>query len=295
MKKYTSLGALFIDFRSYKNMSQAELAGKFDVDIRTIIRWEKNETLLKPDKEEAMVDITFIPYQVIRNLNAPVSIPTFYDFNVRRYSLSTMSKELPDPNWILDLKTSTNRLRTIKYDSDLNEIIRSTLIQAHILKPISKELILKATQLLPELNKIIFDSSGFYSGHTVFLPISKRFYNKIKKRELSEEDITINDLVDYKKQKTPVFYAYDINTDCNENFMLLTAEIFNFFKRINRDYLYASYASRNDSFDLNSIIGVRIIWEDKELQKELKSLAPPRLYESDYETIKTFIDKHFFH
>jgi len=70
MKKYTSLGTLLIDFRAYKNMSQAELASKFDVDIRTIIRWEKNETLLKSDKEEDMVDITFIPYQVIRNLNA---------------------------------------------------------------------------------------------------------------------------------------------------------------------------------------------------------------------------------
>lgn len=293
MKKYTSLGTLLIDFRAYKNMSQAELASKFDVDIRTIIRWEKNKTLLKSDKEEDMVDITFIPYQVIRNLNAPVSIPTFYDFNVRRYALSSLSKELPDPNWILDLKSSTSRLRTIKYDSDLNEIIRCSLIQPHIVKPISKELILKATQMLPDINKIIFDSSGFYSGHSVFLPIPKRLYNKIKKRELSEEDITVNDLIDYKKQKTPVFYAYDINSDCNENFLLLTAELFNFLKKIDKNYLYASYASRSDSYDLNSILGVRLIWEDKELQKELKCLAPPRLYESDQETIKAFIDKHF--
>lgn len=293
MRKYTSIGALLVDFRAYKHMSQSELAGQFDVDIRTIIRWEKNETLLKSDKEEAMVDITFIPYQVIRNLNAPVSIPIFYDFNVRRYSLSSLSKELPDPNWVLDLKATTNRIRVIKYESDLNEIIRCTLIQPHIKKSISKELILKATQLLPDLNKIIFDSSGFYSGHSVFLPISKRLYNKIKKRELCEEDITVNDLIDYKKQKTPVFYAYDISNDCNENFLLLTAEIFNFIITMNRDYIYASYASRNDSYDINSIMGVRIVWEDIELQKKIKSLAPPRLYESDYLTFKTFIDKHF--
>ena len=47
MKKYTSLGDLIIGFRDLNNISQADLAGKFDVDIRTIIRWEKNETLLK--------------------------------------------------------------------------------------------------------------------------------------------------------------------------------------------------------------------------------------------------------
>jgi DNA-binding XRE family transcriptional regulator len=292
MKKYTSLGALLIDFRKYSSMSQADLASKFDVDIRTIIRWEKNETLLKSDKEEAMVDITFIPYQVIRNLNAPVSIPTFYDFNVRRYSLSSISKELPDPNWILSLKETSNRVRTIKYDSDLDDIIRCTLIQPHILKPISKEIILKATELLPELNKIIFDTSGFYSGHCVFLPISKRFYNKIRNRTFAEEDIKVTDLIDYKKQKTPVFYLYDLNNDCNENFLILVSEIFNFLKSIHGTYYYASYASRSDSYDLNAILGVEIVWEDKELQKKIKSLAPPRLYESNDVLFNKFINKH---
>ncbi|GGG54970.1 hypothetical protein [Bizionia arctica] len=292
MKKYTSLGALLIDFRNFNSMSQGELASKFDVDIRTIIRWEKNATLLKPDKEEAMVDITFIPYQVIRNLNAPVSIPTFYDFNVRRYSLSSISKELPDPNWILDLKETFDRARTIKYDSDLNDIIRGTLIQPHILKPISKELILKAVELLPELNKITFDTSGYYSGHCVFLPISKRLYNKIRNRTFTEEEITVDDLIDYKKQKTPVFYMYDLNSDCNENFLILASEVFNFLKNINSKYYYASYVSRSDSYDLNTILGVYIVWEDKELQKEIKSLAPPRLYESNDELFNKFLNKH---
>ncbi len=291
MKKYTSIGALLIDFRKFNNVSQAELASKFDVDIRTIIRWEKNETLLKPDKEEEMVDITFIPYQVIRNLNAPVSIPTYYDFNVRRYSLSNISKELPDPHWIIDMHAETNRMRTIKYESDLNEIIRYTKSQPHVAKPISKELILRATELLPDLNQIIFDTSGFYSGHNVFLPISKRLYNKIRKRTLTENDITINDLIDYKKHKNPVFYAYDMCSDCNENFFYLVASIFSFLKDIEKDFIYASYTSRNDSYHINSLMGTYIVWENKELQKEIKSLAPPRLYESNYAVFNEFLEK----
>ncbi|WP_417889442.1 helix-turn-helix domain-containing protein [Xanthomarina gelatinilytica] len=269
MKKYTSIGALLIDFRHFANMSQAELAAKFDVDIRTIIRWEKNETLLKADKEEEMVDITFIPYQVIRNLNAPVAIPTYYDFDVRRYSLSNISKELPDPNWIIDLHAETNRMRKIKYDSDVEEIIRYSKLLPHVVKPISKEIILKATELLPELNQIIFDTSGFYSGHNVFLPLSKRLYNKIRNRAITENDITVNDLINYKKQKKPVFYSYNMSSDCNENFFYLSASILDFLKQINRPYVYASYTSRNDTYHINSLMGVTIVWEDKELQKKL--------------------------
>jgi transcriptional regulator with XRE-family HTH domain len=291
MKKYTSIGALLIDFRNNKNMSQSELAAKFDVDIRTIIRWEKNETLLKSDKEEEMVDITFIPYQVIRNLNAPVSIPTYYDFNIRKYSLSNISKELPDPNWIIDIHAETNRMRTIKYDSDLEEIIRYSKMQHHVIEPISKEVILKATELLPELNQIIFDTSGFYSGHSVFLPISKRLYNKIRNRTLTENDITINDLINYKKHKNPVFYSYNMSSDCNENFFYIAACVINFLKKINRDYVYASYTSRIDSYHINALMGVFIVWEDKELQKEINSLAPPRLYESNHTIFKKFLEK----
>ena len=63
MKKYSSIGELLIDYRTLNNISQIDLASKFDLDIRTIQRWEKNITLLKADKEEEMVDITFIPYQ----------------------------------------------------------------------------------------------------------------------------------------------------------------------------------------------------------------------------------------
>ena len=142
MKKYSSIGELLIDYRTLNNISQIELASKFDLDIRTIQRWEKNITLLKADKEEEMVDITFIPYQVIRNLNAPVSIPTFYDFNTRKYSLSVIAQELPNPNWIKSkMNNTTERLRTISHNSDTENIIRCSLIQKHISKPIRKELI----------------------------------------------------------------------------------------------------------------------------------------------------------
>ena len=44
---------ILIDYRTLNNISQIELASKFDLDIRTIQRWEKNITLLKADKSKS--------------------------------------------------------------------------------------------------------------------------------------------------------------------------------------------------------------------------------------------------
>ena len=285
MKKYSSIGELLIDYRNLNNTSQIELASKFDVDIRTIQRWEKNMTLLKPDKEEEMVDVTFIPYQVIRNLNAPVSIPTFYDFELRKYSLSTIANELPDADWIKSkMAYTTERLRTISHNSDIYDIIRCSLVQKHISKSIRKELILKAVALLPELNSILFDSSGYYAGHIVFFPISQSCYKKIRDRSIKEEDLSELDFIDYHKEDNPVFYAYDICSDCNENMFYIAGSVLRFFSELkNKNYVYANYASRDDTYELNEHLGVTIVWEDKIKQKELKSKAPPRLYEGNFE------------
>ncbi len=285
MKKYSSIGELLIDYRNLNNISQIELASEFDVDIRTIQRWEKNITLLKPDKEEEMVDVTFIPYQVIRNLNAPVAIPTFYDLELRKYSLSAIANELPDPHWVKSkMDYSTERLRTISHNSDIEDIIRCSLVQKHISKPIRKELILKAVELLPELNSILFDNSGYYAGHIVFFPISQSCYNKIRDRSIIEEDLSELDFIDYKKEDNPVFYAYDICTDCNENLFYIAGAVLRFFSELkNKEYLYASYASRDDTYEFNKNLGITIVWENKIKQKEFKSNAPPRLYEGKFE------------
>jgi len=283
MKKYTSLGEILIDYRAVNSMSQADLAALLDVDIRTIIRWEKNETLLKPDKEEELVDITFIPYQVIRNLNAPVAIPVFYDFDIRKYSLSELSKELPNAQWFKQqIEKKTSRLRSFEYEDDYNIIQRSVQIQKHITTPISISILKQAKKLLPELNFIFFDTAGYYSGHSIFLPLRNSVYQKIKNKSLQEVDIKIEDLVDNSKEEFPVYYAYDINGDCNENLFYITGEILSFFKSLTSQYVYASLKSRYDTYKINEELGSNLIWEDKEAQESLQTKAPPRLYEANF-------------
>ena len=215
-----------MEYRRINMMSQIDLATLFDVDIRTILRWEKNETLLKPEKEKLLADITFIPYQVIRNLNAPVAIPTYYDFDLRKYSLSSISKDLPDADWIKEkIDKTTDRIRSINTDVDIDYIIRFTNLQNNNQKATSKELIRAASNMLPELNIIVSDTSGNYAGHCVYLPLSLETYEKIKRREIKEKQLNVGDLVNYKHQKTPVFYCHSITADCNENFFFIIGAI----------------------------------------------------------------------
>ncbi|MCK5782721.1 MAG: helix-turn-helix transcriptional regulator [Flavobacteriales bacterium] len=284
MKKYSTIGELLLDYRAINGLTKLDLAEKFDIDVRTINRWEKNQTLLKPEKEAEMVDITFIPYQLIRNLNAPVPIPTYYDFSLRKYSVSELSKDLPHVDWLGSIDIlSTERIRTISSDAELDLILRSTMNQPEINKKISKDILLRAIELLPEINLIIYDVSGFYSGHSIYFPLRNETYQKIRSREITEFDITLDDLVDFRTVENPVFYLFDMSADCNDNLFFIFGSLNVFFKEtLSSNYVTASFTSRSDSFSINEQLGSIIVWEDKEMQKELNSKAVPRLYETKF-------------
>lgn len=284
MKKYSTLGDLIKDYRKYHNLSQTDLASQFDVDIRSVIRWEKNETSLNPEKESRMAEITFIPYQVIRNLNTPNEISTFYDFDLRKYSLSAISSELPEADWIKSkIDVPTNRLRPISTKEDVDNIIRFTELQKNPLKNLNPELFEAAAKLMPELNLIIQDQIGAYSGHCVYFPLSLETYNAIKHRELQESDLKASDLVNYKTQKIPVFYCHSITADCNENFFYIIGAVLKFYRDSNlQNYIYALLTSRYDSHLMSEQLGVDTIWEDQEIKEKYKLIDAPRLVEGNF-------------
>lgn len=290
MKKYNSLGELLLDYRILNNISQVDLAAKMNVDIRTVIRWEANETLIKSEKEEELVEETFIPYQVIRNLNASVAIPTFYDFSLRKYALAELSVELPNADWIKSqMDNPTNRIRTINFKSDIDNILRYAHFLYDTPEPINKELICEAIKRLPELNLIISDSSGFYSGHCVIFPIRLSTFQKLKDRTITEGQLTVNDIVDYKKEPYPVFHFYDITADCNENVYYLLGDILRFFRDLAlTNYLVSSLTTRYDTYIINEQLGMELIWEDKQEQARLGLKAPPRFYKGNFDA---FLDK----
>lgn len=284
MKKYTSLGEIIQAFRKYNNLSQSELASKLDVDIRSVIRWEKNETLVNSEKEKVLTEVTFIPYQVIRNLNSSRPIATFYDFDLDKYSLSGISSELPDARWIgAKIDNPTDRIRPIETEQDIDHILRFTHIQRNPLKSEDRDLIIQATKIMPELNLIIEDHSGEYAGHCVYFPLSLDFYKQIRERTIIEKDIQASDLVNWQSQNPPVFYCHSITADSNENFFYIIGEVLKFYRDVAPEsYIYALLTSRYDSREMSEQFGVKTIWEDPELKEQYNMLGVPRLVEGDF-------------
>lgn len=284
MKKYLSLGELLIDYRTLNKLSQSDLAASLNVDIRTVIRWEKDETLVKPDKEEELAEETFIPYQVIRNLNATITIPTNYDFRIRKYSLAEISNELPETEWLKSqIENPTRRVRVIELESDFDSILRYAQFQHMMKKPFNRELITKTTKLLPQLNLIIVDDTGYYSGHCVVFSISHKTYERLKNREIKEEDLTIDDITDFRKEPKPVFYFYDVTADCNENIFYMAGVVLRFFKELQHaDYIVSSLTHRYDSYALNTYLGLKLFWEDEKTTDILGTETQARFYTGDF-------------
>lgn len=280
MKKYYSLGELLAEYRRLNNQTQSDLAAVLSVDIRTIARWEKNETLINPDKVADVVEATFIPYQVVHNLNSPVPLPVYYDFRIRKYSLTAIEKELPDIEWFrARMEAVSERVRPTTTDKEIESIMRYHRFLYPTDKPVGAALIRQAAQLLPEMNYVLYDTAGFYAGHHVVFPISVATHEKLKNRELVAGDLRETHLRNYKTEAKPAFFTYSVYADSNENFYYLTATFLRFLKDFPKDYIFGALMVRYDALNFATQIGFNVIWEDKEEQEKLKMIGPPTFLE----------------
>jgi len=283
MKKYTSLGELLIDYRKINKISQADFAANINVDTRTVLRWEKNVTLVKPDKEDILVHETLLPHQLIRNLNTINPIPTFYDFSIRKYSLTQRTNIFPEASWFKSqMDIATKRVRTIDYDKDIDYIIKQMQFHKTVSKNIAN-VIRESIKLLPELNLIIEDDSGHYSGHSLMFSIKQSTYEKLKDRKMSDSELNVDDLVNYKTQNKPIFFGFDATADCNDNIFYITNQLLRFVRDIpNQSYLFCSIPLRYDSFEMNKQAGLKIIWEGDKGKNIFGLEIAPRFQEGNF-------------
>ena len=283
MKRYNTLGELLIDYRNLNNISQSDFAARMDVDIRTVQRWEKNITLLKSDKESEIVEESFLPHQLIRNLNATNPIPTYYDFRIRKYSLSELTNDLPDIDWIKHkMDFNSEQLKPLDIDNNLPHILRYIDYQYEEHNIINQQVLKQAILLFPNLNLHLTDTLGFYAGHNIIISISESTYLKLRNKEITNNQIKTSDLVDYRTVNKPVFYGYNITADSNTNAFYILSAILKFFRDASfNDYLFCSFTNRHDSTLLNERLGLKLVWEEKAKDSIIFSENMNQFYEGN--------------
>lgn len=265
MKQYQSLGELLLAYRKYYKKTQLELAVALGVEVRTLSRWENDDTLVKPEKEKDLVMQTFIPYQVIRNLNAAIPIPVYYDFEIRKYSLSTITNRIPTAEeFKTHIEAVSPRLRPIESSGDIHSILEFYHGLDPESRPIRDAVIEEAVRILPELNSIIEDNAGYYAGHSVYFPISPKTHEKIKNREIRESQLTASDLIHYQVNSDVVLHSYTMYADCSENNYFMMANALRFLKNHDLDdNLVTGVVKRKDGLKTLHGMGFEVLWEEE--------------------------------
>jgi len=264
MKKYSSLAALLVDYRKHNKLSQFDIAAMLDVDKRTVIRWENNMSWIKPEKEKLFVEKLDIPFQVIRNLNSETPISTYFDIGKRTYSLTGISIKASNASWYKsDLTVDTDRIHLISNDTDI-EFAQDIQKMNNNPKPLKPNLIKSASQILPDLNLVLHDQSGFYAGHITVLPLKYESYMKLRDGKISEGELALSDLTNNFTTKPLVFYYYSLYADSLDNTSYMMNRLLLHFKQKKyKDYIFAgiTYNQRRIKIDLFREMGLKVIWE----------------------------------
>ena len=263
MEKYQSFGKLLANYRKFYNLSLIELAAKLDVDVRTVTRWEKDESFIKADKEKDVVEILNIPHQVVRNLNTDYPIPVYYSIKLRTYSLSSLLAKPIGASWYKsDLPREDNLIHSIDKDSDVEFVMDIQEINNNP-KPIKADLVKEAAKLLPELNLMLTDQSGYYAGHISVLPLKYSSYTKLRERKMDEGALRCTDLSNNFNTTPLVFYFYSLYADSLENSYHLMNRLISYFReRKFEDYLFAGITFRENKVRLLREMGIKVIWKD---------------------------------
>jgi transcriptional regulator with XRE-family HTH domain len=290
MKNYVSLGELLIDYRKMNRLSQTDLAVQSNVDIRTVIRWEKDETLVKPDKEEELAVATFIPYQVVRNLNSNKPIPTYFDFRIRKYAMTELSAGLPGVRAFAETVDAASKgVRPVMDDPETNMglIMKYHRYLYKTEKPVNRELIRLACKMLPDINLIQFDNTGHYAGHSIVFPLRYSIYEKLHAGKMTEGELKVEDLVNFRTEEVPVFYAYSIYADSNDNFHYIFNAVLRFLRSY-KNYIFSGLVVRPDAISIMLELGLKKVWEDESYYSEFGKDFKPVFMEGQIRTFPKF-------
>ncbi len=213
IRLYKSLGSIIEDYRRWRKLSQERLAESIGVSVRELQNWEADRRRARIENLHDLSEVTGIPMQICVALNADQ--PVWYSLRERQFAYS--SAEMTQ----LGMNSSSAYRWQYNNEAIEKDLVKNVQITAdkHVNlilschhdvygaeRPLVRDVIKKASMILPDMNRILFDCWGHYVGHTVCLPIKKDAYQQVRKRKVFEHYLTTEKMSDIISQHEGVFF-----------------------------------------------------------------------------------------
>ncbi|MBU1056000.1 MAG: helix-turn-helix domain-containing protein [Proteobacteria bacterium] len=266
-KLYKSLGSLLKDYRKWRGVSQEFISGLIRVSVRQLRNWESNRRRVRTENLHDLSEVTGIPMQVCVALNADQ--PMWYTLQKRWFASSpVLADSLPSTlfkySGKLDDVFSLTKEK-IRTDKQYNMVLSCHNDIYRAVKPLRRDVVEKASSIIPDLNFIVLDSWGHYVGHSIWLPLKNDAFEQLKKQKSFEGWLTpesISDIVALKEGTILLFSTYKASINvAYYNQINATQYLTGIDKK--EKFIVGMYTAMKETHELLSTLGFKLAKNDK--------------------------------
>jgi len=268
------------------------MAEKLSVEIKTYQRWERNEHPAKKDNLINISEHTGIPMKALIPLNFGQYI--YYSLNKRRVAFdkletqTSVHKLLLNPDGIPVDEGVTLRFETLNDRKYIQSIIEydSSLFPSR--KTLKRQTLLKASGVLPELNCIVLDQWGHHIGHVTCIPLSDEVFDRFRSRNIFEHQFHPEHVKHPLKLDKGILYFWSFYGASSFVIYNILYKTNSYLSALNTNHALsiANYSMSLEGHELCKKLGMKIIFEDKEMFRQLKTETIPTLFEIPYQTLR---------
>lgn len=284
-KLFKSIGPLIKAYRKFHTLSQEKLAARIRISVRQLQRWETDQRRILIENLHDLSEVTGIPMHVCVALNADQ--PIWYSLEQRRFAYSAMEAQFLFHE-LFRFHEQTNDGTLFRYDRISTDRHMSLILACHgemygAGTSLKKETFREACRLLPDLNRIVFDSWGHYVGHNVCLPITLAAYQQLKKHMILEDYLTRDRMSDILALNEGCFFHYSsFGTSLNivhQLYINLTRHLIRIEPK--EKYLIAVNTALIEAEEFFNHLGLRIVSDYEEVHDTIL----PRMYEIELDVL----------
>jgi transcriptional regulator with XRE-family HTH domain len=291
LRLYESLGAVIKDYRQWRELSQETFAESIRISVRELQRWEADRRRARIENLHDLSEVTGIPMQVCVALNADQ--PVWYALRERRFVYSSIEiaqfiKFVSDdlfkcPQSDEGILIKNDRIAT---DKHINAILSCHHDIYGTERPLRRDALKTASMILPDLNRIAFDSWGHYMGHVVCLPIKTDVYQQLKQEKFFEDLLTTERMSDIVALHEGAFFYYSLFAASSSVAYPLIITNIPYLAKIEpkESYLVAGYSATMEGKEILNNLGMRTVRHTRN-REDIHAEAAPALCEIELDAM----------